>query len=187
MGETAGVVFTGRRGRVDHAQGDCRGIGLGSLGAGAEATSETLYSIKDWNVQVVGFDDGTVSCLAQVTHGSISFSMWSGADELVELQFYDEGWDLGEGQTADLKVQVDNRAVWNLSNAELHLQSVFFNIPDSNDGIDFMNEVMAGDVLYLANDTGDEQARYSLAGSRAAVGALIECVGALKADTNPFN
>ena len=155
--------------------------------AWAEATSETLLTVKDWVVRVVGFDDGSVSCLAQVTHGPISFSMWSGADELVELQFYDESWDLGQGQTANLKVQVDNRAVWNLSNAELHLQSVFFNIPDSNDGIDFMNEVMAGDVLYLGNGDGDEQARYSLAGSRAAVGALIDCVSALKSDTNPFN
>lgn len=155
--------------------------------ASAEATSETLLTVKDWVVRVVGFDDGTISCLAQVTHGPISFSMWSGADELVELQFYDESWDLGQGQTANLKVQVDNRAVWNLSNAELHLQSVFFNIPDSNDGIDFMNEVMAGDVLYLGNADGDEQARYSLAGSRAAVGALIDCVSALKSDTNPFN
>lgn len=155
--------------------------------ARAEATSETLLTVKDWVVRVVGFDDGTISCLAQVTHGPISFSMWSGADELVELQFYDESWDLGQGQTANLKVQVDSRAVWNLSNAELHLQSVFFNIPDSNDGIDFMNEVMAGDVLYLGNADGDEQARYSLAGSRAAVGALIDCVSALKSDTNPFN
>lgn len=161
--------------------------GLWAQAAVAEATSETLYTIKDWEVRVVGFDDGSVSCLAQVTHGSISFSMWSGADELVELQFYDDGWDLGQGGTADLKVQVDNRPVWNLTSAELHLQSVFFNIPDSSDGVDFMNEVMAGNVLYLGNDQGDEQARYSLAGSRAAVGALIECVAALKADTNPFD
>jgi len=103
--------------------------GLWAQAAVAEATSETLYTIKDWEVRVVGFDDGSVSCLAQVTHGSISFSMWSGADELVELQFYDDGWDLGQGGTADLKVQVDNRPVWNLTSAELHLQSVFFNIP----------------------------------------------------------
>lgn len=161
--------------------------GLSAQGAAAETTSETLMAVKDWEVQVVGFDDGTTSCLAQVTHGSISFSMWSGADELVELQFYDESWDLGEGQTADLQVQVDNYGVWNLTNAELHLQSVFFNIPDSSDGVGFMNEVMQGDALYLANEEGDEVGSYSLAGSRAAVGALIECVSALKTDTNPFN
>lgn len=162
-------------------------VGLSTHGAAAEATSETLMTVKDWEVQVVGFDDGTTSCLAQVTHGPISFSMWSGADELVELQFYDESWDLGEGQTADLQVQIDNYGVWNLTNAELHLQSVFFNIPDSNDGVGFMNEVMQGNALYLANEDGDQVGSYSLAGSRAAVGALIECVGALKTDTNPFN
>ena len=153
----------------------------------AEASSEVLMSVKDWEVRVVGFDDGTITCLAQVTHGPVSFSMWSGADELVELQFYDESWDLGEGQSADLQVQIDNYGAWNLTNAELHLQSVFFNIPDSQDGVGFMNEVMQGDGLYLANDKGDQVGSYSLAGSRAAVGALIECVAALKADTNPFN
>lgn len=161
-------------------------VGLSAHAAAAEATSETLLRVKDWEVRVVGFDDGSVSCLAQVTHGPVSFSMWSGANELVELQFYDESWDLGKDQTANLKVQVDNYAVWNLSNAELHLQSVFFNIPDGNDGVDFLNEVMQGDALFLANDQGDQVGSYSLAGSRAAVGALIECVSALKADTNPF-
>lgn len=49
--------------------------GLWAQAAVAEATSETLYTIKDWEVRVVGFDDGSVSCLAQVTHGPISFSM----------------------------------------------------------------------------------------------------------------
>lgn len=161
-------------------------LGLSAHAAAAEATSETLLQVKDWEVQVVGFDDGTVSCLAQVTHGPVSFSMWSGADELVELQFYDESWDLGEGQTADLQVQIDNYSVWNLTNAELHLQSVFFNIPDSNDGVGFMNEVMQGNALYLANDQGEQVGSYSLSGSRGAVGALIECVSALQSDSNPF-
>ena len=66
------------------------------------------------------------------------------------------------------------------------MQSASFNIPDGNDGVDFLNEVMQGDALYLANDQGDQVGSYSLAGSRAAVGALIECVAGLKADTNPF-
>ncbi len=161
--------------------------GLSAHGAAAEVTSETLMTVKDWEVQVVRFDDGAISCLAQVTHGPISFSLWSGADELVELQFYDDSWDLGEGQTADLQVQIDSYGVWNLTNAELRLQSVFFNIPDSSDGVGFMNEVMQGNALYLANDQGDQVGSYSLAGSRAAIGALIECVAALKSDTNPFD
>ena len=70
--------------------------------------------------------------------------------------------------------------------AELHEQSVFFNIPDSDAGIRFMNEVMAGNVLYLSNESGEGVESYSLAGSRASVAALIECVGALKSDSNPF-
>lgn len=174
-----------------------RAIGLGvAMAAGfaalggvahAEAQSEVIYSHKAWEVKIVGFDDGTFSCLAEVTDGSRSFSMWADAAEAVNLQFYDESWDMGEGDTADLSVEVDSRGAWSLTGAELHLQSVFFDIPDSNDGIRFMDEVMGGDTLYLSNATGDLVESYSLAGSRASIGALIECVSALKADQNPFN
>ena len=163
--------------------------GLAAQGgvACAEAQSEVIYSHKAWEVKIVGFDDGTFSCLAQVTDGDRSFSMWSGAEEAVNLQFFDESWDMGEGDTADLSVEVDSRGAWSLTGAELHLQSVFFDIPDSNDGIRFMEEVMRGDTLYLSNEAGDLVDSYSLAGSRASISALIECVGALKSDTNPFN
>lgn len=152
----------------------------------AETQSQVVYSHKAWQVQVVAFDDGTMSCLAEVSDGARSFTLWAGANELIQLQFYDESWDLGEGQTANLKVEVDSRGVWDLTNAELHKQSVFFDIPDSGDGVSFMNEVMGGNMLYLSSETGEGVANYSLAGSRASIGALIECVAALKTDSNPF-
>lgn len=135
---------------------------------------------------VVGFDDGSFSLLAQVTDGGRSFSMWADAAEMVQLQFYDETWQLGQGETANLAVQIDRRAPWSLTAAELHEQSVFFDIPDSDAGIRFMDEVLAGNVLYLSNESGESVESYSLAGSRASVGALIECVSALKSDSNPF-
>ncbi len=164
-------------------------IGAAVLAAGsaaAETQSEVVYSHKAWQVQVVAFDDGSLTCLAEVSDGGRSFTMWSGADELVQLQFYDESWDLGEDQTADLKVEVDSRGPWSLTEAELHKQSVFFDIPDSDDGVAFMAEVMGGNRLYLSNDDGEPVSDYSLAGSSASVSALIECVEALKADSNPF-
>lgn len=164
-------------------------LGVAVLAAGsalAETQTQVVYSHKAWQVQVVAFDDGSLSCLAEVSDGARSFTLWAGADELVQLQFYDESWDLGEDQTANLKVEVDSRGVWDLTNAELHKQSVFFDIPDSGDGVNFMDEVMGGNLLYLSNESGEEVANYSLAGSRASIGALIECVSALKTDSNPF-
>ena len=183
------LIKDGRRiaRRAGLAAAFAAGFATLGTGAGAEAQSEVIYSHKAWEVQVVGFDDGTFACLAQVTDGSRSFSMWSDAADAVKLQFFDESWDMGEGDTADLSVEVDNRGTWTLTGAELYLQSVLFDIPDSNDGIRFMEEVMGGNVLYLNNDQGEQVESYSLAGSRASVGALIECVNALKADANPFN
>lgn len=157
--------------------------------ASAEASSELLFSYKAWEVHVVGFDDGSISCLAQVTDGARSFSMWADAEQMVELQFYDESWDMGEGQTANLEVQIDRRSPWSLSNAELHLQSVFFNLPDSDEGVNFMTEVMNGNVLYLRTEDGSDVENYSLSGSSRSVAALIDCVSALQSDSdsNPFN
>ncbi len=163
------------------------GTAMTGTRAGAEASSEVIFSHKAWEVQLVGFDDGSVSCVAQVSDGNRTFSMWSDASELVRLQFYDDSWDLGEGGTADLAVEVDSRGVWTLTNAELYLQSVLFDIPDSDDGIRFMSEVMGGQTLYLSNEDGEQVESYSLSGSRASVGMLIECVNGLKAGGNPFN
>lgn len=155
-------------------------------GLSAQSASEVLFTHKAWEVRVVAFDDATISCLAQVTDASRSFTLWADATQLVQLQFYDESWDLGEGETANLEVRIDSIAPWTLNDAELHKQSVFFDLPDSDMGVRFMQEVMGGDVAYLSNSDGELVESYSLAGSRAAIGALIECVDALREDSNPF-
>jgi hypothetical protein len=146
-----------------------------------------LFAHKSWEVQVVSFDDGTVECLAQVSDGSRSFSLWADVSASIELQFYDDAWNLGEGDTANLTVAIDGRAPWTLNNAELHKQSVFFTLPDEDSGVDFITEVMRGNVLYLNAENGDAVESYSLAGSSASVGALIDCMDALGSDANPFN
>lgn len=161
-------------------------LSTAATGAAAESASEVLFTHKAWEVRVVAFDDGTVSCLAQVTDESRSFTLWADAAQLVQLQFYDDSWDLGEGETANLQVRVDSIAPWTLNDAELHKQSVFFNLPDSDMGTQFMQEVMGGNVIYLNNADGELVESYSLAGSNAAIGALIECVDALGVDSNPF-
>ena len=37
----------------------------------------------------------------------------------MQLQFYSTAWEFGEGDTADLEVQIDSRAPWNLTGADL--------------------------------------------------------------------
>ncbi|HSF62991.1 MAG TPA: hypothetical protein VLA78_01300 [Paracoccaceae bacterium] len=156
--------------------------------AAAEVQSQRVFAAKAWTVDVVMFDDGTLSCMADVNQpAGDSLSVWADADGAVRLQFFSPGWDLGEGGTADLEVQIDRRGPWALTNADLYLQSVLFDLPDSDEGTRFLSEVMRGNTLYLRNDRGEGVQEHTLAGSSAAIRALIDCVDALgMPDANPF-
>jgi len=156
--------------------------------AGAQQ-SEVLFSHKHWQVSVVGWDDGSVGCVAEVTAPGESFSIWTFADGAVQLQFYSSAWEFGEGETADLGVQVDRRSPWSLTDAELYQNSVLFFLPDDQAGVNFITEVARGNRLYLRDADGADVQNYSLAGSSASIGALVEC-GEVITDvtpSNPFN
>ena len=158
------------------------------LGGMAEAQeSKQLFAYKHWEVEIVGWDDGSLGCVAQVSAPGESFSLWTFPDESVQLQFYSTAWAFAEGTSANLQVQIDRRAPWNLSNAELYQNSVLFNLPDSKAGIDFILEVARGSRLYLRADDGSDVQNYSLSGSRASIDALIDCGKAILAPGNPFN
>jgi hypothetical protein len=158
-------------------------------GMASAQESELLFSHKHWEVSVVGWDDGSVGCVAEVKAPGESFSIWTFADGAVQLQFYSTAWEFGEGQTADLGVQIDRRAPWNLTGAELYQNSVLFYLPDSNAGVDFIAEVARGNRLYLRADDGADVQNYSLAGSSASISALVECGDVITKKTpgNPFN
>ncbi len=146
----------------------------------AETTSEMLFKHKHWEVEIVGFDDGTVACLAEVDATSESFTLWVYPDQSVKLQFYSTSWDFGEGDTADLDVKVDRRASWDLTNAELYKNSILFNLPDSDAGVRFLTEIAQGQRLYLRSADQSPVQDYSLSGSRASMDALIECGDAIR-------
>lgn len=154
------------------------GLLAGGLGqpAGAEPQYETLYQRKAWQVQVVKFDDGSFSCLAEVSEGDESFTVWANESSNVQLQFYSIEWDFGEGETADLEVEVDRRSPWNLTDAELYQHSVLFNLPDSDIGTKFLLEVVKGTTLFLRDGEGNDVRSYTLAGSSASIQALVDCV-----------
>jgi hypothetical protein len=161
---------------------------LAASGAAAQQ-SEVLFSHKHWEVSVVGWDDGSVGCVAEVKAPGESFSIWTFPDGAVQLQFYSTAWQFGEGQTADLGVQIDRRAPWSLTGAELYQNSVLFYLPDSNAGVNFISEVARGNRLYLRSDDGSDVQNYSLSGSSASIGALVDCGDVITKRTpgNPFN
>lgn len=163
-------------------------VAASSSGAVAQQ-SEVLFSHKHWQVSVVGWDDGSIGCVAEVTAPGESFSIWTFPDGAVQLQFYSSAWEFGEGQTADLGVQIDRRAPWSLTGAELYQNSVLFYLPDDQAGVNFITEVARGNRLYLRDDDGSDVQNYSLAGSSASIGALVECGDVITQKTpgNPFN
>ncbi|MCU0904497.1 MAG: hypothetical protein MUE83_11555 [Tabrizicola sp.] len=166
------------------------GLALAAMSGGASAQqSEVLFSHKHWQVSIVGWDDGSVGCVAEVKAPGESFSIWTFPDGVVQLQFYSTAWEFGEGQTADLGVQIDRRAPWNLTGAELFQNSVLFFLPDSDAGGDFIAEVARGNRLFLRSDDGSDVQNYSLAGSSASIGALVDCSDVITKRTpgNPFN
>ncbi len=166
-------------------------LALGVLGFGgaavAETESQTLFKHKHWEVEIVGYDDGTLACLAEVDAISESFTIWTFQDGSVRLQFYSTSWDFGDtGDTADLRIQIDRRRDWTLNDADLYKNSVLFNLPDSDAGVRLLVEVAQGSRLYLRSDDGSNVQNYSLAGSRASMDALIECGNVIKSNSNPF-
>ena len=158
-------------------------------GSAVAQTSEVLFSHKHWQVEIVGWDDGSVGCVGQVSAPGESFSIWTFPDGAVQLQFYSSAWEFGEGDTADLEVQIDRRSPWNLTGAELYQNSVLFYLPDDQAGVNFIVEVARGNRLYLRAADGSDVQNYSLAGSRASIDALIECGNAIGRvnSGNPFN
>ena len=157
-------------------------------GAADAQQSEILFSHKHWEVSVVGWDDGSVGCVAEVKAPGESFSIWTFPDGAVQLQFYSSAWTFGEGQTADLGVQIDRRAPWNLTGAELYQNSVLFYLPDDQAGINFVTEVARGNRLFLRDKDGADVQNYSLSGSSASIGALVDCSDVISKRTpgNPF-
>jgi hypothetical protein len=162
-------------------------LAVTASGSAGAQQSEVLFSHKHWEVQIVGWDDGSVGCVAQVTAPGETFSIWTYPDGAVQLQFYSTAWEFGEGQTADLQVQIDSRAPWNLTGAELYQNSVLFFLPSDDSGVNFIVEVARGNRLFLRSDDGSDVQNYSLAGSRASIDALVECGDAIGRAPNPFN
>ena len=145
----------------------------------AEAQQKTLFQHKNWMVAVNVFDDGAMACQAAVDEGAESFTIWVMQDKSVRLQFFSTDWDFNSNDTADLQLEVDRRGHWNLNEASLTKNSILFDLPDSDKGVNFLVEVAEGRTAHLRDASGDGLRDYPLAGSKASMSALIECADAL--------
>ncbi len=157
-------------------------------GAAVADTSEVLFRHKNWMVEGVTYDDGTIACLAEVSDPNDNFSIWVYPDQSISLQFFSTEWDFGDtDSSADLKLQVDRRADWSLTGATLHSSSVWFDLPDSDESVNFLTEIAGGSNLHLRNADGSRVMDYSLAGSAASMAAMIDCGNAISStSSNPF-
>jgi hypothetical protein len=145
----------------------------------AEARQKTLFHHKNWMVAVNVFEDGAMACQAAVDEGNESFTIWVMQDKSVRLQFYSSDWDFNSNDTADLQLEVDHRGYWTLNAASLTRNSILFDLPDSDKGVNLLVEVAEGRTAHLRDDSGDGLRDYPLAGSKASMKALIECADAL--------
>jgi len=137
--------------------------------------AEGLFGSGRWQVAVVGWDDGSIGCVAEVSAPGEAFSVWTFPDGTAQLEFFSSDWQFGAGDVTDLEVQIDQRAPWDLTGAELHQNSIFFDLPDSAAAVDFLVEVADGTRLLLRGSDGSDVRDYSLAGSSASIQALADC------------
>ena len=160
--------------------------GLAALPAGAERT-ETLFEFRNWVVKGVTTDDNTFVCNATVTLSGDSFSIRPLLGQTVRLEFHSQDWEFGEGDTADIQVEVDRFPARDFVGATLLQSSVFVDLPDPTDGQSFLAEVAAGTRLILRSAAGTDVRTYSLFGSAAAIQQLVDCAALPVPDRNPFN
>ena len=148
--------------------------------------SEVIFQRGAWMVEIVRFDNGDLACSARVTQKEDTFAIWVFDDGYTQLQLYSPDWQFGE-TTADLVVQIDRRAQWNLTGAQLTQNSVLFNLTDESDAVDLLIEIARGDTFFVRNDQGAPVIDFTLTGSRASMQMLGDCEVALgQVAGNPF-
>ena len=153
------------------------------------AHEDVMYSYDSWKVIGYTADDGTFSCLAEVTspNANEAFTIWAYDDGAIDLQFYSEDWDFGESDWADLEVQIDRNAPWLLTDANLKQNSVWFKLPGEEAAGTLVAELAKGDLLHLRSRDGTPVRDYSLVGSAPAIAKLLDCGLAIRTKSNPFN
>ncbi len=140
-----------------------------------QAGSKVVYRYKAWELRVAALDDGTLSCVAQVRPSNgTTFAIWADG-QTVKLQFFSDLWSFGNA-TGDVVARIDRRPSWNLNSANLYKNSVIFTMPGGKASTRFLMEIANGNVIRLRRRSGQRMGQWPLAGSRATMNKLVECV-----------
>jgi hypothetical protein len=141
--------------------------------------SEMLYHNRFWSVELVSFDDGTDSCALSSFRGAVqSIIIWAGPHG-VDLQVHSDNWSMAD-RYVTINVDVDRAGFTGTARAT-EGSLIVFDLAG-----DFLSAVALGRTLTVRNDLGERLMVYSLAGSAAAMGKLVECYAAVLTPTDPY-
>ncbi|WP_300512900.1 hypothetical protein [Aliiroseovarius sp.] len=149
------------------------------LAAFAQPYENYYFGHKAWTVHVVTFGDNSLACRARVSEPGTSFAIWADGYSSVTLEFLRSNWDFYEGRE-DIVVQIDRRASWDLTDADLSGDQILFQLPGGNASDRFLDEIVRGNQVKLYSNAGEFVEGWSLAGSAASIDKLIECTRRLR-------
>lgn len=148
----------------------------------AASRDTRIYQYKNWEVRLVTWDDGSSSCVAEVSYvNGDAFSIWQDKSGGIRLQLYSPDWNFGaKDRYADIELQVDNHNYWRVAKADFYKNSVLIDPPDDSSTHQFLAEIKTGNQLFLYAGNGKRQSDYSLAGSQASLDAMGSCLARLR-------
>lgn len=146
----------------------------------AISESWTLMSHKHWEVSYISTDD-LVYCSARNMGDGMMFAINVGAGG-VSVFVYDSRRDWNASFDALVKVKVDGRSPWTVSDVVANGEAISFDLVGDK-GAAFLREIEFGNRVSVDYKEIDEDVSrfdsdlwFSLSGSRAALFALNECM-----------
>ncbi|MGE4610703.1 MAG: hypothetical protein AAED33_04800 [Paracoccaceae bacterium] len=145
-------------------------LSFGMMVSAASAVEwDTLYSKGNWRLDLNYYESGAESCESRaVNAGDFVFSLFTWDDGDYIIRFTHEDWQFDD-ETVDqeIVIAIDGRGPLDISGETWDDVLQLMVTPPSDSLTRFINEVRAGNILYLRNDKGQEITRFSLKGSTA--------------------
>lgn len=133
--------------------------------------SFTIFSKGHWQVTYEVTENGTPFCVAQVSGDDVYFSLDVGLYSLSAFYITDYN-DFGPGVIeGNVNLRIDNRDTWVTPAKGTDTVIRMFGLKT-----EFLNQLQDGRRLYIdVEGDGHYEAWFSLAGSAAALNALVDC------------